>query len=207
MQTRRTLWYTHRYRSPAGDLFLAVDRQGVVHRVSYRDFRPHLAEHSRSQHSSSQHSWPPHSWEENKYACGEVEYQLEEYFAGKRDRFSLTLHMEGTEFQQAVWQAMQKLAYGSTITYGELALKIGRRDAARAVGNAVGRNPIAVIVPCHRVVPASGGTGNYATRSVPAREGRRAKQHLIRLEQKGTPPGEHGTIAPRQGAGSQDFAV
>ncbi|SIQ26175.1 methylated-DNA-[protein]-cysteine S-methyltransferase [Alkalispirochaeta americana] len=169
MVPRGINWYTHRYRSPAGDLFLAVDRQGVVHRASYRDFRELL---------------PQGSWEDNKYACGEVEYQLEQYFSGKRDQFSLALHMEGTEFQHAVWQAMQKLSYGSTITYGELARKIGRRDAARAVGNAVGRNPIAVIVPCHRVVPAAGGTGNYATRTIPAQQGRRAKQHLIALEQK-----------------------
>lgn len=161
--------YTHRYTSPAGDLFLAVDRSGYVHRVAYRDFRPELA---------------PGTWEDNKYACGEVEYQLDQYFQGRRDRFSLDVHLPGTGFQQAVWKAMQRVGYGSTITYGELARKIGRRDAARAVGNAVGRNPVAVIVPCHRVIRASGDLGSYARRTLPERMGRGIKKHLLEIERE-----------------------
>lgn len=82
--------------------------------------------------------------------------QLEEYFAGGRTAFDLPLRLAGTPFQRRVWQELQAIPYGTTISYGELARRIGEPGASRAVGMANGRNPIAVIVPCHRVIGANG---------------------------------------------------
>lgn len=159
--------YTHRYDSPVGPLFLAVDRGGSVHRVSYTDFRPDL---------------PQGTWEENKYACGELEYQLDEYFQGTRIHFTVNLHLTGTAFQETVWNRLRKIGYGTTMSYSELAQKIGRREAAQAVGNATGVNPVVVVVPCHRIINANGGLGSYARRSVDNERGRSIKQHLLKLE-------------------------
>ena len=159
--------YRHVYQSPVGDLRLAVDKIGRVLSISLGD-------------------WP--TWgsdfdvEENKYACGELEYQLDEYFAGQRQLFSVGLRLDGTAFQRTVWSRLLKIDYGTTTTYGEIARKIGNRDAARAVGNAVACNPIPVLIPCHRVLPASGKIGNYALRTVADGRGTDTKRCLLELE-------------------------
>jgi methylated-DNA-[protein]-cysteine S-methyltransferase len=88
--------------------------------------------------------------------------QLAEYFAGDRDQFDLALEPEGTEFQKAVWSALEAIPYGETRSYGEIAAAVGRPKAARAVGMANNRNPIAVVVPCHRVIGAGGALVGYA---------------------------------------------
>lgn len=88
--------------------------------------------------------------------------QLAEYFAGTRTEFVVPLHPAGTDFQRAVWQAIAGIPYGETSTYTELAQQVGRPAAFRAVGAAVGRNPLSVVVPCHRVVGASGALTGYA---------------------------------------------
>jgi methylated-DNA-[protein]-cysteine S-methyltransferase len=87
--------------------------------------------------------------------------QLEEYFAGKRRDFDLPLRLNGTEFQQRVWRALTKIPYGETWSYGELAKRIGNPNASRAVGLANGRNPISILVPCHRVIGADGSLTGY----------------------------------------------
>ncbi len=87
--------------------------------------------------------------------------QLDEYFAGARTAFDVAVRLEGTEFQRAVWAQLSAIPYGSTISYGELARRVGSPKAARAVGSANGRNPIAVIVPCHRVIAGDGSLGGY----------------------------------------------
>jgi methylated-DNA-[protein]-cysteine S-methyltransferase len=87
--------------------------------------------------------------------------QLEEYFAGQRTEFELPLTLTGTPFQRAVWAGLREIGYGETISYAELAERIGRPTAARAVGLANGKNPISIIVPCHRVVGASGDLTGY----------------------------------------------
>jgi methylated-DNA-[protein]-cysteine S-methyltransferase len=92
----------------------------------------------------------------------EVVSQLEEYFAGERTEFTVPLAPRGTAFQQVVWDALRKVPYGETVTYGELAERIGRPGAARAVGHANGHNPIGIIVPCHRVVGSTGALTGYA---------------------------------------------
>jgi len=87
--------------------------------------------------------------------------QLGAYFAGELKDFDLALHGAGTEFQQTVWRALCEIPYGETTSYGELARRIGQPTAARAVGLANGQNPIAVIVPCHRVIGADGSLTGY----------------------------------------------
>jgi methylated-DNA-[protein]-cysteine S-methyltransferase len=89
--------------------------------------------------------------------------QLDDYFAGRRDAFELPLDLQaGTPFQQSVWNALCSIAPGATTTYGELGRRIGRPEAARAVGAAVGRNPLSIVVPCHRVVGSDGALTGYA---------------------------------------------
>jgi methylated-DNA-[protein]-cysteine S-methyltransferase len=100
-------------------------------------------------------------WQRDDDAFADVRNQLEEYFAGERSTFDLKMHLEGTAFQRTVWHALTEIPYGETISYGELARRIGRPDRARAVGTANGQNPIAVIVPCHRVIGANGKLVGY----------------------------------------------
>ena len=87
--------------------------------------------------------------------------QLEEYFAGERTTFDVPLAPEGAPFEREVWRALEEIPYGETVSYGEIARRVGQPTAARAVGTANGRNPIAVIVPCHRVIGANGSLTGY----------------------------------------------
>jgi methylated-DNA-[protein]-cysteine S-methyltransferase len=100
--------------------------------------------------------------------------QLEEYFAGRLTSFDLPLAMAGTPFQRQVWEALRKVPYGQTVSYGRLADRLGRPTAARAVGHANGHNPISIIVPCHRVV---GSTGDLTGGG-----GLERKRHLLDFE-------------------------
>lgn len=92
----------------------------------------------------------------------EIVSQLKEYFAGHRRMFDLPLDVEGTEFQKAVWRATSKIPFGKTLTYGDIAKKVGHPKAARAVGTALAMNPVCMVIPCHRVLPKNGGIGRYA---------------------------------------------
>jgi methylated-DNA-[protein]-cysteine S-methyltransferase len=91
----------------------------------------------------------------------EAAAQLHEYLAGRRRAFALPLRAEGTPFQGAVWAALEAIPYGTTISYGELARRVGRPGAARAAGLANGRNPLSIVVPCHRVIGAGGALTGY----------------------------------------------
>jgi methylated-DNA-[protein]-cysteine S-methyltransferase len=91
----------------------------------------------------------------------EARWQLAQYFAGERTAFDLPLAPVGTPFQREVWDALVAIPYGQTISYGELARRVGRPAASRAVGLANGRNPISIVVPCHRVIGASGSLTGY----------------------------------------------
>jgi methylated-DNA-[protein]-cysteine S-methyltransferase len=92
----------------------------------------------------------------------ETERQLKEYFAGTRNEFNLTLEPAGTEFQKKVWQALRQIPYGQTRTYLDLAKSVGSARAARAVGAASGKNPLSIVVPCHRIVGANGALTGFA---------------------------------------------
>jgi len=106
----------------------------------------------------------------------ETERQLREYFAGERTSFSLPLALRGTRFQRDVWEALLAIPFGVTTSYGEIARQLGKPTATRAVGAANGRNPISIIVPCHRVVGSSGKLTGFAG-------GLDAKAFLLALEQ------------------------
>jgi methylated-DNA-[protein]-cysteine S-methyltransferase len=101
------------------------------------------------------------AWARSAEPFAGVAAQLREYFAGERTSFEVPLALEGSPFERRVWQALQEIPYGQTISYGELARGIGQPSAARAVGLANGRNPIGVIVPCHRVIGADGSLTGY----------------------------------------------
>src|ERR1700721_3395928 len=105
----------------------------------------------------------------------ETERQLKEYFEGKREGFSIPLEMRGTPFQLSVWEALLAIPFGETRSYGQLAKQLGRPTASRAVGAANGRNPISIVVPCHRVIGSSGQLTGFAG-------GLEAKEHLLKIE-------------------------
>jgi methylated-DNA-[protein]-cysteine S-methyltransferase len=110
----------------------------------------------------------------------ETERQLEEYFRGRRKAFALKLHLKGTTFQNSVWQALLGIPFGETRSYGQLARQLGNPRAMRAVGAANTRNPISIVVPCHRVIGASGKLTGFAG-------GLETKAHLLALERDATP--------------------
>lgn len=100
-------------------------------------------------------------WERSDESFAAVTVQLAEYFAGERREFDIPLVLNGPPFQRQAWHALREIPYGETVSYGEQARRIGQPDAARAVGAANGQNPIAVIVPCHRVIGADGSLTGF----------------------------------------------
>jgi methylated-DNA-[protein]-cysteine S-methyltransferase len=120
---------------------------------------------------------PNPEWKQSAAPFRAAERQLREYFEGKRTGFDLALHPKGTPFQQAVWKALQKIPYGQTRSYGDIARAVGRPNAVRAVGLANGRNPLPIVVPCHRVIGANGKLVGYGG-------GLPAKQALLDRERE-----------------------
>ena len=104
---------------------------------------------------------PKPEWKQAAAPFRGAERQLREYFQGKRTAFDLPLHPKGTPFQKAVWQALMRIPYGETRSYGDIARAVGRPNAVRAVGLANGRNPLPIVVPCHRVIGAGGKLVGY----------------------------------------------
>jgi methylated-DNA-[protein]-cysteine S-methyltransferase len=104
---------------------------------------------------------PKPEWKQSAAPFRAVERQLREYFQGKRTAFEIRLHPKGTPFQKAVWKALLDIPYGQTRSYGDIAKAVGRPNAVRAVGLANGRNPLPIIVPCHRVIGANGKLVGY----------------------------------------------
>jgi methylated-DNA-[protein]-cysteine S-methyltransferase len=109
-----------------------------------------------------------------------AEQQLDAYFKGRLKKFTVPLDFKGTDFQKSVWAALLTIPFGETRSYGEIARQIGRPDASRAVGAANGRNPVSIIVPCHRVIGADGSLTGYGG-------GLQRKQALLELEGSGRP--------------------
>ena len=118
---------------------------------------------------------PEGDWIFNEKPLAKARRQLEEYFAGSRKNFDLPVKLNGTEFQVSVLKALQDIPYGETVSYGEIAKRIGRPKAVRAVGAANGRNPIPIVVPCHRVIGSSGDLTGFGG-------GLDTKEALLRLE-------------------------
>jgi methylated-DNA-[protein]-cysteine S-methyltransferase len=138
MKEKKKYWTT--MKTPVGELFIA-GRDGKITDVLFR--RP-------------RRGFPGPMWERSDRRFAEVKKQLGEYFRGKRKKFELELAPEGTPFQLAAWRQLRRIPYGKTISYGEQARRMGNPKATRAVGGANGENPISIIVPCHRVIGASG---------------------------------------------------
>ena len=132
--------------SPIGELMLVGDGD-TLHHLSMQGGRRPL------RHDPA--------WTRDDRAFAAVSQQLEEYFTGARRTFDVPLSLTGNPFEQRVWQALREIPYGETTSYGEIARRIGSPDAPRAVGLANGRNPVAVIVPCHRVIGADGSLTGY----------------------------------------------
>jgi methylated-DNA-[protein]-cysteine S-methyltransferase len=120
---------------------------------------------------------PDASWHRTDAPFAAVRAQLAEYFAGIRQEFDVPLKLGGTPFQQRVWQELTRIPFGVTITYAELAKRVSKPAAARAVGHANGRNPVAILVPCHRVIGANGKLTGYAA-------GTDKKQWLLAWERR-----------------------
>ena len=135
---------------------------------------------------------PDPDWIESGAPFAEAVRQLDAYFAGRLRQFDLRLAPRGTAFQQQVWQALLDIPYGETVSYGELARRIGRPAAVRAVGAANGQNPLSIVIPCHRVIGSDGRLVGYGG-------GLPAKSALLALEQRvaGAPARPD---RPRQGA-------
>jgi methylated-DNA-[protein]-cysteine S-methyltransferase len=147
-------------KSPVGRLLLAGDERGLRQVYFANGRRPKT---------------PSRDWTEDKAPFRETIRQLGAYFEGKLQEFDLPLVVEGTEFQKLVWSNLQKIPYGETVSYGQLARRIGSPEAARAVGLANGSNPIPIIIPCHRVIGSNGDLTGFGG-------GLPVKKKLLELE-------------------------
>jgi len=147
--------------SPVGRLLIGGDERGLRF-VLFEEGRAPVA--------------PEPGWREDPAAVADAVTQLREYFAGARRRFDLPLAPAGTPFQLRVWEALRQIPYGETVSYGELARRVGCPNGSRAVGLANGANPLSIVVPCHRVVGAGGRLVGYGG-------GLGAKRWLLALEQ------------------------
>ena len=146
--------------TPVGRLLLAGDEEGL-RTISFQDgFHPVK---------------PGAQWRRTEEPFAEVLAQLDDYFAGRLRRFELPLAPQGTPFQREVWSALTTIPYGDTVSYRELARRVGRPLASRAVGAANGRNPIPIVIPCHRVIGADGSLTGFGG-------GLEIKRRLLALE-------------------------
>ncbi len=152
--------YYHIVESPICPILLAGDDEGLKHLIFLKD---------------KEKVKIPGDWVENEDFFREISGQLEAYFKGELKYFDVKLAPEGTEFQKSVWKALCEVPYGETRSYKDIAVSIGKPKASRAVGLANNRNPIAIIVPCHRVIGADGKLTGYAS-------GLDVKEFLLRLE-------------------------
>lgn len=146
--------------TPIGDLLLAGDEDAL----SLVGFPQGSMRHD-----------PEPDWIYNEKPFAAARQQLQEYFAGERKEFDLALRLSGTQFQVSVLEELQRIPYGETTSYGEIAKRIGYPKAMRAVGAANGRNPVPIIVPCHRVIGSSGKLTGFGG-------GLDTKEALLRLE-------------------------
>ena len=140
------MWFDE-FSTPIGKLTIAVDASGVRHVL--------FANNKYDARGREQ-------WKRDPLAARATREQLEQYFAGERQAFELELNPAGTDFQRSTWFALAGIPFGTTCSYGELARKLGSPKAVRAVGAANGRNPIPIILPCHRVIGSDGSLTGFA---------------------------------------------
>jgi methylated-DNA-[protein]-cysteine S-methyltransferase len=159
-----TMRYYEFYDSPQGRMLLVAGDEGLS--GVYFDGQKYVA-----------HAEPDWRRDAHHAPLRQAKRELAEYFGGEREHFEVALAPEGTPFQRSVWKAISGVGYGGTITYGELASRAGCPGSARAAGAATGRNPIGIIVPCHRIVGSNGSLTGYAG-------GLDRKRALLRLESR-----------------------
>lgn len=160
------------FETPFGETFLAATPKGVL-RLSW------TVEDPESAAEELRDSFPLWGVKEAPEPLSEPTGQIGEYFAGDRRRFRLDVDLRGqTEFQRGVLREVREVVFGETITYGELARRIDRPKASRAVGSALGENPVPIVVPCHRVIRSDGAPGGYTA-------GTGYKEQLLELEARG----------------------
>jgi methylated-DNA-[protein]-cysteine S-methyltransferase len=150
--------------SPVGPLLLAASERGVA-----------LLEFDRGVFPPRNRYFEAAAWKEANSELRLVVHELEQYFAGQRRQFSFSLDLRGTGFQRRCWQALLDIPFGETRTYAEIAKQVGQPHAFRAVGMANHDNPVAIVVPCHRVIASDGTLGGYGG-------GLPAKRWLLELE-------------------------
>lgn len=160
----RVLFKRH-YPSPLGPYLLVSSPKGVVCVKTERQSPAYLERWEREKSELR----------DDEGQNNELARQLDAYFAGKLRRFNLSLDLRGTSFQLQVWNVLNEIGYGETRSYGEVAAALGRPKASRAVGRAVGTNPVAIVVPCHRVIGSDGQLTGYGG-------GLERKEALLRLE-------------------------
>lgn len=168
-----------RFESPLGEMVAVVDEVGALVYLDFDDKTGPVPAPGADQ-------WQKHAIVWDDAAVAQVCRQIGEYFALRRQRFELPLAPIGNDFFQEVWQQLSRIPYGETISYGELARRVARPGAARAVGRANGSNPISIVIPCHRVIGADGKLTGYSG-------GIERKAALLALEQALTPLGQ-GTL-------------
>ena len=163
--------------TPVGRLLVARDTTGVrlIHFDGPAKGGPAKGGPAKAGPCVRKRFRPAAGWERHDRAFDDVATQLKEYFDGRRRVFELPLAPEGTPFQLRVWNALIEIPYGETISYGELAARIGDRSASRAVGLANGSNPLPIVIPCHRVIGSNGKLTGYGG-------GLPIKQQLLTLE-------------------------
>lgn len=168
-KTTQPVYVRCRFSSPLGPMTLAASDQGLA--GAWFDGQKHMPDTS---------AWPVHN---QHPLLQQAAHELQQYFAAQRTAFEVPLDLgKGTAFQQQVWRGLLQIAAGHTLAYGALGVAIGKPAAVRAVGAAVGRNPVSIIVPCHRVVGASGALTGYAG-------GLERKAALLQLERQAAPQG------------------
>jgi methylated-DNA-[protein]-cysteine S-methyltransferase len=136
------------FESPQGTMILTATAKGLAG-VYFKG----------QKHFPKQRDWQR---DPRNALLNQAKRELAEYFAGKRTHFSVALDPQGTPFQRSVWKQIAKVGFGKTLTYGELAKRAGHPGSARAAGAATGRNPISIIVPCHRIMGSDGSLTGYA---------------------------------------------
>jgi len=143
------MYYFDFYESPMGKMLIVAADEGLrgLYFIDQKYYREVQSEWTRA---------PKHP------VVRQTAREMQEYFAGKRRQFDIPLAPEGTPFQASIWKAISSVKYGDSITYSELARRAGHPDAIRAAGTATGRNPITIIVPCHRIVGSDGSLTGYA---------------------------------------------
>lgn len=149
-------------QTPLGLVSIAASERGITN-LEFLSSRSRLQDFASSQDAKS--------------LVDRAAKQLDEYFSGKRKKFELDFDLQGTKFQQSVWQQIQKIPFGKTVSYGEIARSIRNPQAARAVGGAVGANPVAILIGCHRVMGSRGNLTGYS-----GGKGLLTKRKLLELE-------------------------